>query len=267
MTLFDFDDYKSYVEAWIMAQPKAGHGQFRKMARALKTSSTIISQVFRGDRDLTLEQASALCDHLSLTELESDYLMYLVILTRAGTIGLRQMAQKKLSQIKRRSQSLKSRIPHDATLGTEARATFYSHWYFSAIRNLVAIPGLNSVDSISSHLDLPRPLVQRIIDFLLKHRLCVESGGKLKVGPKHTHLAASSLLVSRHHANWRFKAVERHGKLTDEELAYTSTMSLSKDAAVKIRRDLLDAIQKIQSQMADSPSETAYFLNVDWIRF
>jgi adenylosuccinate lyase len=48
------------------------------MAQAIGSTSTIMSQVFKGDRQLTLEQASDLCRFFGFTELETEYFIALV---------------------------------------------------------------------------------------------------------------------------------------------------------------------------------------------
>ena len=60
--------------------------------------------------------------------------------------------------------------------------------------------------------------------------------------------------------------MERHPAMdTSRELAFTSPMALSREDAAKIRARLVDVIDEVCRTAAPSPSETAYFLNVDWL--
>ena len=90
----------------------------------------------------------------------------------------------------------------------------------------------------------------------------------LTIGPSRTHIEKESLLVSRHHSNWRQKAMERFDLLNhEEELCFTFPLSLSKDTSKKVHKELIEFIAKINSMVMDSESEVGACLNIDWIRF
>ena len=78
MNVFEYKNYKHCVNSWISLQPKAGHGQLRQLALHLGVNSVVMSQVFRGDRDLTPEQALGVTQFMGLSELERDYFFLLV---------------------------------------------------------------------------------------------------------------------------------------------------------------------------------------------
>src|SRR3989344_5882150 len=131
MNIFEFDNYKKYINARIESMPKRGRGQYLKMANFLSVNSVIISQVFKGDRELSLEHACELCEFFGFTPLESRYFILLVEYERAGTHKLKKMLNEQLAEIAHKAQDLKHRLTQDAELTDEARATFYSNWYYS----------------------------------------------------------------------------------------------------------------------------------------
>lgn len=72
-------------------------------------------------------------------------------------------------------------------------------------------------------------------------------------------------LASRHHGNWRVKAMERHPIFSPhDELVYTAPMTLSVTDASRIRELLADLVQKTDQIVGPSPSEKLYCLNIDW---
>lgn len=67
---------------------KSLHGELRKLAMSLRTSSTVISQVFNGDREFTMEQALDACTYFQLDDLEKEYFLLLVQINRSGSEAL-----------------------------------------------------------------------------------------------------------------------------------------------------------------------------------
>lgn len=265
MNVFDYQDYKKCVNDWISIQKSGGHGQLRKLSLHLNINSVVMSQVFRGDRELTLEQALGVADYIGFTEFERDYFLVLVQKDRASTHELKTVFSKQIDAMKKASQALKNRLKHEK-FTDEDRATFYSQWYYSAIRLGVSIPALNSVGAISEYLNLDRAQVAKAIEFLLKNKLIVETKGRLDIGPQVTHIGHDSPFVVRHHTNWRLKGLQAMEKATESDLFYTGPMALSQEAADKIRNLLIELVQKSTKLAANSDSETLRCLTLDWFK-
>jgi uncharacterized protein (TIGR02147 family) len=247
--------------------PKRGRGEYRKIATQLRMHPTMISQVFKGDKHLTREQAVDLCEYFGLPELETDYFLALVDFERAGSKRLTLKIKKQLESLKLRSLKLAARLPVETKLTEEARAVFYSDWSYSGVRLLSSIEGFQNIDQISEYFGIPKTKVAKIIDFLLHQGLCVAEDGKIKMGPKQTHLEADSPLIQRHHSNWRLKAIQRYEKLTEKELCYSGPMSIGRKDFERIREMLTQLIQQTTKIATDSKEETLACLNIDWFHF
>ncbi len=267
-SIFESQTYKEFVEARIQNMPARGRGEFRKIASALRVHSTRVSQIFRGDLHLTLEQACDLARYLGLSELETECLLALVQRDRAGTPQLRQALEKQLQAIRQKSRELVHRVERSRILTEQEKSTFYSNWYYSGIRMASSVPELQSLDRLAKHFDLPRERVRKVLDFLVQTGLCVEEEGRVRMGPKLTHLESDSPLVSRHHANWRLKAMQRHEKLGAGELAYSAPMVLSQKDRAQVREMAALFIEKVLKLVKDSePNETLSCLCLDWFEF
>lgn len=263
MDVFEFNDYKECVNAWINSQPRRGHGQLRKISLYLNINSVVMSQVFRGDRDLTLEQALGVTKFMRLSELERDYFILLVQKNRALNHELKAIFEKQLESLRDSSQALKNRVKHQK-LTDEEKATFYSQWYYSAVRLGISIPRLGSARSIADYLGLERSLVAQVIEFLLKHELIIGKKGGFTIGPQITHIGHDSPFVSRHHTNWRVKGLQAMESITDNDLFYTGPMVLSENCAKEIRKNLVELIEKSTKKIEVSDSEVLRCLNIDW---
>jgi uncharacterized protein (TIGR02147 family) len=267
MNIFEFADYRLYVQERVKKLPKRGRGEFLKIAKALGMHTSSVSQVFKGQKRLTLEQGSRLAEHLGLNDLESDYLLNLIEKERAGTKDLEARIEKRLQKIRELASQLVNRLPRDQVLSEESKALFYSNWFYSAIRLGTDIEGLQTIEALSEYFSLQPALVNEVLQFLLACGLCIEQDGLYKMGPKRTHLEATSPLISRHHMNWRMKAVERSTKLEhSEELQLSSPVVLSKKDALYVKSLLMTQVQDVLKTATPSPSETLYCLNVDWFK-
>ncbi len=263
--VFDFSGYREYVLIRIKSLPKGGRGEFQKIALALRMHTTQVSQVFNGKKDLTFDQACLLAEYFGLNELETDFFLKLVELSRAGTDHAARVYRRQLEKLKTESEKVTNRILQDRHLKEEERAIFYSSWSYSAIRLLSSIPNFRSVDAISTKLGLSKKQVSRALGFLLKTGLCIEGPTGPEMGPKNTHIEAESPLVTRHHLNWRLKAMSRFENLGANELAFTAPVSVSRADIPKIRAKLLATIEDVAKLVRDSESQELACLNLDWV--
>lgn len=170
-------------------------------------------------------------------------------------------AQKQLSR------QIGSRVPRNKELSDEQKAIYYSGWIYTGIRNLSAIPEKGSVDDLAEHLHLEPAIVKRAVQFLLENGLCRQIDGQLTYGPAAIHVDKDSPFVNKHHQNWRFQAIQKMERKRDNDLFFTSPMSLSKEAFVKIRELIPNVIQEIMKLSGPSTSETVACLNIDWFEY
>lgn len=264
--IFDHRDYKKWVNERIAAMPKGGRGQYMRIVEALGTSSAIVTQIFKGERDLTAEQAVLLSDHFGLSKFERQYLLMLVNYSRAGSHRYRKILEEEISELQIRAREIKSRVPQDKELNEEAKAILYSNWYYLAIWSLTAIPGFDSLDLIIERLQIHRAKANQALEFLEKHGLVKSLDGKLSIGPTLIHLESSSPNIPRHHQNWRGRALLKYESSGTEDVAYTAPITLSKHDAAIMRERVLTFVSETLKLVKDSPSEELHCLCLDWFR-
>lgn len=267
MRIFDFSDYRKYVTGRVRSMPRAGRGEYLKIAKHLGVHTSTLSQVLSGLKQLTLDQACSLADYFGFNDLETQYLLNLVEFERAGTERLRATLKRQMLQIQERSRELSAVVPGKRSLSEEEKAIFYSNWFYPGIWALTSIPGHQTRDSISKYFELPKALVNRVISFLLSTGMCIEENGQLSTGTTYVHLEGDSPFIGRHHASWRQKAMERHPVLSESEIAYSSPMSLSRADAEKVRKFVVEWVEQVNRIRDPSPCEALYLLNIDWIKF
>lgn len=269
MAIFQYQDYKKFVLDRVKSYPAGGHGVFRKISEAFSIPPSTLSLVFKGERDLTAEQAVDIADFFALSELETEYFMLLVDKSRAGNPRLRKFVDGKLARVRRQADNLANRVaPERRSLGPAEKATFYSEWYYSAIRLLTSLKEFRHPSSISKQLGLPVGTVQKALAFLEGCGLVVEKNGSYSMGEGSTYVGPDDPLAFRHLQNWHQKAVHRlheRPSLEENELCISIPCATSEEAIRAIKQELLDAMVKVTRHIEAGKEEKVVYLNLDFL--
>lgn len=267
MNIFTYNSYKNFTLDWIRAQPKKGRGLLSSIARLLNTNTVTMSQIFRGDRDLSLEQALLVGRYMGLDNLQEEYFLLLVQISRSSTHEFTSYLKKKQDELRKSADDLKQRVPQKVEISEEARGIFYSDWEYSAIRLKSALNEHHHSESISKSLGIPLERTLKIMSFLKRHGFVIEEEGKLSPGILSTHLASDSPFINNHRRNWRVKSFEVMSKNESANLFYSGPMTLSEKAYVKTRSHLVDFIAKLSKEIQETDDEKTACLNIDWFQF
>jgi uncharacterized protein (TIGR02147 family) len=267
MPLFEFNDYKKFLVSYLKNLPKKGYGEAGKMAQAMGVNSTMVSQVLRGSAHLSQEQALRLAKHLGLSALETEYFMNLVSMNRAGDRETESYFAKQLQRLQQLHSTITDRLNLKSDLTEENQSQYYSHWFYSAIWLLTAIPEFQSRDAISRHTNLPLEQVNEVLGFLQQVGLVKEEAGRYILHGTHVHVPHDSPHVRRHHINWREQASR---KVETDSFAnnffFTSPTVIAEKDFEKVKKILLRSIEEITKITGPSPSEDLYCLNIDWFK-
>ena len=262
--VFDFTDYKEFVQKWVEARPKKGRGEFLTMARMMKVHTTQISQIFKGPRDLSLEQADALADYLSFDNNERRYFLDLVNYARAGTKKLQSFYLHGIKEQKKEADRLRKRLNVKRTLSENEKAIFYADALYSLVHLLTYLEDMNTVEKIAKRVNRDKNVVQDIVDFLLSAKLLKKTPQGLKPSTMTTHVDAHSPYVLMHHRNWRLKAMERQGRQDPGDLFYTGQLTMSRQDYERCKEVLRKTLEDLYKILGPSESEEVYNFNFDF---
>lgn len=267
--IFKFSDYRLFLADYIINLPKKGYGEAKKIAQHLSVSSTYISQIFKGEKDLNLEQADVLADYLGLRNLERDYFFFLIEKERAGTKKLKSYWTERLEEIKKKSLSIAKRVNPNRVLTNEEKSIFYSSALYSAIHLYTSTHKKGrTIEEVKDRFEISRPKAIEILNFLSEIGLCSVSEGFFQMTENHTHIGKGSPHLLKHHANWRIKAIQYSEELSDDELMYTANVSVAKKDFDKLREEMVQFIKSfVSSAQASEAEEIATFhLDFMWIK-
>lgn len=264
--LFKYTDYKLYLRDKFYTYPSHGHGLQAKVAEVCGCNPSYISQVLNGAPNLTLEQAVAISDWLGHSKLEGKYFLTLVQISKAGSLALKKVFQEEAQELKQSSLNIKKRVRIDTDLTTEEQSTYYSEWTYAAIHVALTIPNLRTVEAIANHFQLSNKKVHKILKFLDSVHLAKREGEQYLPTKTQLHLASDSVMIPKHHANWRFKAVRSIEEQEGVDLHYSTVVSLSRKDFEKLHGNLLKMIEEFQSVVKPSPEEELASFNLDFFK-
>ena len=151
MNIFIFKTYKAFLADYIKRNKYKG--LISKLAETCGCDRTYISQVLNGKADLLPDHIARLCEYLHFTELESDYLMLLLLKDRATSVAAKNIFEIKLKKINEMaedlSQKVKSKKDSEEIISEEHKTLYYSNWLFSAIHILTSIANFQTIEAIS----------------------------------------------------------------------------------------------------------------------
>lgn len=265
-TIFTAKGYKDWVTNQLDAQERGPkRGQWSQLAKAIGVHTSMISQIFRGSKHLSHEQAHEVADHFGLLPIEKELFLTLVQWERAGTQKLKQYLEARLTDLRKKAIELGSRLPQDARLTPEEQATFYSDALYSMARLLTSLPTENTLPKISRILDVPQEKVAGILEFLISKGLILHEEGKYSLGPSRIHVAADSPFVVNHHRNWRIQTLNRLSRVSTDELVFTAPLTLSREDFQKIRAEIVTLIENVSTRVTNSDPQRLAYLTIDWI--
>lgn len=261
--IFEYKSYKEFINEYILTLPKNGRGQFLAIAQTLNCHSTLISQIFKGDRDLSLEQALALCEFYNFGNLEKRFFLTLVEYSRAGDYKLREYYASDLEIQKREALSLENRLNVKEKLDDAELARFYSDSIYSQIHLMTMIDEYCNEEAIAKRLEIAHERVYEIVDFLITCGMVKKENGILKIGPTQTHLSKNSPYIISHHRNWRIKALEIQPLKKSDDLFYSGQIVMAKADFEKVKSILANSLEEIYKIIGPSECEELYALNID----
>lgn len=266
MNLFEQNDVKSYLKAYISKLPKRGRGEINRIADYLSVSSTLISHVLSGQKTFTFEQAYKLTTYLGLIDLEADYFMALNHYERAGNSEYKKYLLAKINQMREQSLKLSARIQKEGHVLTEQeRAIYYSSYLYAALRLYSSVgESGQSLQSLATRFGLSLQKCAEIMKFLVETGFCSEKDDFYFMGRQSTHLEKSSPHLLRFQTDWRMKTIQAAESLSEQELLFTGPVSLSKADFKKLREEIVQFIKQFLDTVHASPAEEIACLNIDW---
>jgi uncharacterized protein (TIGR02147 family) len=262
--IFQFDDYRRYLTTALDAEGE--RGKRSRLAEALRCQPAFVSRVLKGEADFSQEHGIVINAFMEHREEEADYFMVLLDYQRAGTKILKEFHRKKMEQMRAKRQIVSERIGVKKNLSESDQMTYYSAWYFAAIHILLMVPELRSPQRLSDRLKLPLTLVKDVLDFLVGVGLATVTEKGYEPGQTRIHLPSDSPIISKHHMNWRLRAMQALEIKDPENIHYSGPLCISKEVALKIREMILHFLSDAEPLIREAKEEEVYCLDIDFFK-
>ncbi len=263
-TIFDYLDYKLYINETIQQSPAHGRGMKLQIAKYLQCQTAFVSQVLNGEPNFSLEHGVRLNQYFGHNKEESRFFLLLLQFYRAGSGELQKFFKEQVNEILSTRSDLKNRIDIKTSLKKLDQQIYYSSWVYSAIHMMVAIPQLQTLPAITQTLNLPREKVLEVLTFLEETGLVKQKNGKYEIGVTRIHLGRESAQIQRHHTNWRMQAIRSIDLNNSEDLHFSTVVSMSIDDVAPVKEILIKAIEDCRKIIRDSKEEKVQSICIDF---
>jgi uncharacterized protein (TIGR02147 family) len=258
------EDYRAYLLEALEQRAAGKRGERNRLSNFLGCQPAFVSQVLHSRAHFNLEHGAAINRYLHHNRDESHYFLLLLQKTRAATNELRSYFDAQLLEILRQRLILKQRFRVEDALSLEDKSTYYSSWIFGAVRVLLTVPGFRTREKIAERLRIPVSKANSALEFLSSRGLVAEEGGEFVATQLAMHLGNDSSMVAKHHNNWRNRAVASLDLEGERDLHYSSVVSLSLEDALKIKKMMIDHLERVRSVVRDSPAEDIFSIGIDF---
>ncbi len=106
------------------------------------------------------------------------------------------------------------------------------------------------------------------LHFLTCTQLAIQNRDKYQVGAQRTFLEKGHPLLKCHHSNWRLKALQQFEQMSDEEMMFTTNISLSNDDFARLREMLAEFVKTTSQLIKETDPENVACVNLDlfWMK-
>jgi hypothetical protein len=101
------------------------------------------------------------------------------------------------------------------------------------------------------------------LDFCVQCGICKKSGNYFMPGETMIYVPNSSPFVSKHHTNWRMKAMQRMDTRDERDLFFSFPMSIGRKDFEILREKLAHLVREATQLCRDSDPEEIACLNID----
>ena len=263
--LFDYNDYKQYLADALDKRTEAEKGQRSKLAQAMSCQPAYLSQVMKGNAELSPEQAVAANLFLNHGPQEGRFFLNLVLKSRAGTKELRDFYQQELRKLLDERLMIQNRIKANRSLTEEDQIRYYSSWHFAAIHVLVSLSAFRTKQTIAKALNISSRIANEALEFLVGIGILKMEADEYRTGETSLHLNANSPLIQKHHSNWKIRILQSLDQFNERDLHYTSVVSCSHEDLKKVKEIMIQSVQKIRAIIKESKDETVAAYTFDLI--
>lgn len=275
-SIFEYKDYTLFLKD-VLAENKSTRGFQNKLAKALGIHSSYITRTLSGSVNLTPDHAADLAAFLSMNENQTQCLLLLVQMQRAGTKTLKRILQKQLDALYKQNGENNIKIKDASNINyinkkSEA-VQYYSFWHHMPIHLMLLnpSPAKQATSYIAQRLNITECAVQESIQLLADMGVIEKKGNHWIVKIQHVHWGQSEnqdidRSIYQAHTYWRQEFALRTYRKRPDDWRATVMLSVGEDDFNLIKEELSQCMAKIRKISVNAKDEDVFVIGMDAIR-
>jgi len=254
MTLYDYDDYRPYLND--VCDTSAERGVRASLARAAECQASYLSQVLKGRAHLTEDQLMGITVSLGLVKSETEYLLMLLRYQKAGTPKLREYLKGLIHSAREESIHLARQVNADKVVRDEQHlGVYFNSWIPSTVHLLTSSPEFQTAEAIAERLHIPLKKTKETLKFL-EHVGFIEYADKKWVYKRGSiHITKDSPLQSSMQFSRRELAARSIAINSEDSIHFSSVFTIDEKDLEEIRKMYRKAIEKSHKMISSSGTE------------
>ncbi|MDO9180995.1 MAG: TIGR02147 family protein [Bacteriovorax sp.] len=258
-----FDNYKKYLIS-LISENSGTRGFQSILAKAMNCQAAYLSQVLRGKVELTEDHAIKLVLFLKLNDLESEYFILLLRLSRAATRELVGYLENKRLEMQDHQDDLNNKVRAKIARENETFiAKYFASWIPSSIHIATSSKQYQTINSLAERFHLPEALVLENLKFLEKHQLVNRENDLWIFRGESIHLPKNSSLNEPYQVSLRTQVLKSIQAKNKNNLHFSSVFTIDKKSYKEILEVCNNAIEESHKIIHDSGTEELYSICID----
>lgn len=263
---FKSSDYRTFLVELVRERKLRGITQ-TDLARVMGCQPAYLSQVLPGRADLTEEHVLRLCGHLGLSDPETEYLLLLLRLQKAGGQLMRTYLERRIRGLRKSSNSLEPKLTKTAVQNDLEMSSYYaSSWIPSAIHALTDCEVFQTSAAIAKRLQIEEAVVKIQLQRLERFGLIKIKKGRWVHAGESIHFSKNSDLDFQLQTARRLAALQNLALKRESDLHYSSVFTTDTGTAEEIRKEFFRIIEKLHQTIEPTRGEDAYSICLDAFR-
>jgi uncharacterized protein (TIGR02147 family) len=262
-SLFLYDNYRELLQDLVYG-PEGTRGVQAQLAKAMGCQASYLLQVMKGKAALTEDQGLKLARHLKYSDIETDYLILILRMSRAASSELSQYLEEKRKTMYQQSLELQSKVKSKEVLSShEFLGRYFGSWMPSTIHMATSSKHYQTAEAIAARFNIEASYVEETLQFLLQANLVVKEGKTYRYSTESIYLPRKSALNEAHQSGRRVQVLKSIAKANPEDIHFSSIFTLDKKDLETVKKIFTEAIEKSHTKIQASGSEEVYSICLD----
>ena len=132
---------------------------------------------------------------------------------------------------------------------------------------LTTIEKFRTVEAIARELKIPQSKVSEVLAFLSNVDLVKKERGIFLPGVSRIFLGNDSPMITRHHSNWRLRAMESFDRNPLDDIHLSTLLSFAAKDLLRMKERIVKNIEETRAiSRESSPEEELYCFAVDFFK-